>query len=48
MNRLLAAILLSAMTAFASDLPNKKYLDLANIKIMVSAAEAKAKELNVP
>jgi len=45
--RLLAAILLTAVTAFASDLPNKKYLDLANIKIMVAAAEAKAKELNV-
>ena len=47
MNRLLAAILLTAVTAFASELPSKKYLDLANIKIMVSAAEAKAKELNV-
>ena len=47
MNRLLAAILLTAVTAFASELPNKKYLDLANIKIMVAAAEAKAKELNV-
>lgn len=47
MNRLLAAILLPAMVAFAGDLPSKKYLDLANIKIMVSAAEAKAKELNV-
>jgi len=46
-NRLLAAILLSAVTAFASDLPTKKYLDLTNIKTMVSAAEAKAKELNV-
>jgi glc operon protein GlcG len=45
--RVLAAILLSAATAFANDLPNKKYLDLAHIKIMVSAAEAKAKELNV-
>jgi len=45
--RLLAAILLPAMTAFANDLPNKKYLDLDHIKIMVSAAEAKAKELNV-
>jgi glc operon protein GlcG len=44
--RLLAAILLPAM-AFASELPSKKYLDLANIKIMVAAAEAKAKELNV-
>ena len=47
MNRLLAAILLSAVTAFASDLPTKKYLDLAHIKTMVSAAEAKANELNV-
>ena len=47
MNRLSAAILLTSVTAFASDLPSKKYLDLANIKIMVSAAEAKAKELNV-
>jgi glc operon protein GlcG len=46
-NRLFAAILLSAVTTFAADLPNKKYLDLANIKTMVSAAEAKAKELNV-
>ena len=47
MNRLLAAILLTSVTAFASELPNKKYLDLANIKTMVAAAEAKAKELNV-
>ena len=47
MYRVLAAILLSAATAFANDLPSKKYLDLAHIKIMVSAAEAKAKELNV-
>jgi glc operon protein GlcG len=46
-NRLLAAILLPAMAAFANDLPSKKYLDLANIRIMVSAAEAKAKVLNV-
>jgi len=46
--RVLAAILLTATTTvFANDLPNKKYLDLAHIKIMVSAAEAKAKELNV-
>ena len=48
MYRVLAAILLSATTTvFANDLPNKKYLDLAHIKVMVSAAEAKAKELNV-
>jgi len=46
--RVLAAILLTATTTvFANDLPNKKYLDLAHIKVMVSAAEAKAKELNV-
>ena len=47
MYRLLAAILLSAVTAVPGDLPNKKYLDLDHIKIMVSAAETKAKELNV-
>lgn len=47
MIRLLAAILLPAMAAFASDLPSKKYLDLNNIKVMVAAAEAKAKELHV-
>ena len=35
------------MAASAADLPSKKYLDLANIKVMVAAAEAKAKELNV-
>jgi glc operon protein GlcG len=46
-NRLLAGILLAAVPAFASDLPNRKYLDLDHIKIMVAAAEAKAKELNV-
>src|ERR1700756_1566001 len=45
-NRFLAAILLPAMT-FASELPSKKYLNLATIKTMVAAAEAKAKELNV-
>lgn len=47
MNRLLAAVLLPTMAAFAGDLPSKKYLDLTNIKTMVAAAEAKAKELNV-
>lgn len=47
MFRLMASILLPAMATFASDLPSKKYLDLASIKIMVAAAEAKAKELNV-
>jgi glc operon protein GlcG len=47
MHKLLAGILIPALTMFASDLPSKKYLNLANIKIMVAAAEAKAKELNV-
>ena len=47
MRRILAAILLTSVTAFASELPNKKYLDLDHIKIMVAAAETKAKEMNV-
>jgi glc operon protein GlcG len=32
---------------YAADLPSKPYLDLAAIKTMVAASEAKAKELNV-
>src|SRR5215469_7988483 len=47
MFKLLTAVLISASTLYASDLPSKKYLDLAAIKVMVAAAEAKAKELNV-
>ena len=47
MFKLLAAILVPVMTMYASDLPSRKYLDLAAIKTMVSASEAKAKELNV-
>jgi glc operon protein GlcG len=47
MLKLLAVILIPVMTMFASDLPSKKYLNLATIKTMVAAAEAKAKELNV-
>jgi glc operon protein GlcG len=47
MHKLLAVVLLPVMTMFASDLPSKKYLNLAIIKIMVAATEAKAKELNV-
>src|SRR6201992_3664364 len=43
----LVALLLAPLMAFASDLPNKKYLDLAAVKIMVAASEAKEKELNV-
>src|SRR4051812_20858431 len=34
-------------TAYAAELPSKKYLNLAAIKTMVAGAEAKAKELNV-
>src|SRR5215813_9135788 len=45
--RLLAVLLISAMTMFASDLPSKKYLNLSAVKTMVAAAEAKAIELNV-
>lgn len=47
MLKLLAVILLPVMTMSAADLPSKKYLDLPAIKIMVAAAEVKAKELNV-
>ena len=47
MFRLLAVMLIPAMTMYASDLPSKKYLNLAAIKTMVAASEAKAKELNV-
>jgi glc operon protein GlcG len=47
MRKLLAVVLLPVMTMFASDLPTKKYLNLAAVKTMVAAAEAKAKELNV-
>jgi len=47
MFKLLAAMLIPALTMYGSDLPTKKYLDLNAIKLMVAAAEAKAKELNV-
>jgi glc operon protein GlcG len=45
--KMLAAILIPAMTMSAADLPSRKYLNLAAIKTMVAASEAKAKELNV-
>jgi len=45
--KLFALMLVSAITAQAGDLPTKKYIDLAAIKTMVAASEAKAKELNV-
>jgi glc operon protein GlcG len=47
MFKLLAVTLILIGTVHAGDLPSKKYLDLAAIKTMVAAAEAKAKELNV-
>ena len=47
MFKLLAVMLIFVTTMSASDLPSKKYLDLATIKTMVAASEAKAKELNV-
>src|SRR5271156_7047008 len=47
MLKLLALMLLPVMTINASDLPSRKYLNLAAIKTMVAASEAKAKELNV-
>ena len=47
MLKVLAVMLIPALAMFASDLPSKKYLNLATIKIMVAAAEAKAKDLNV-
>ena len=47
MLKLLAVVLIPAMTISAADLPSRKYLNLAAIKTMVAASEAKAKELNV-
>jgi glc operon protein GlcG len=47
MLKVLAAFLLSAMPVMAADLPSKQYLNLAAIKTMIVASEAKAKELNV-
>ena len=47
MFKLVAMVLVPAMTMSAADLPSKKYLNMAAIKTMVAASEAKAKELNV-
>jgi glc operon protein GlcG len=47
MLKLMAMLLVPAMTLSAADLPTKKYLNLPAIKTMVAASEAKAKELNV-
>src|SRR6202041_1762250 len=43
----LVAVLLAPLMAFASAPPSRKYLNLAAIKTMVAASEAKAKEMNV-
>ena len=47
MFKLVAVLLAPMMAMYATDLPSKKYLNLAAIKTMVAASEAKAKELNV-
>jgi glc operon protein GlcG len=47
MLKLLPVTLLLAVNLYAADLPSRKYLNLAAIKTMVAASEAKAKELNV-
>jgi glc operon protein GlcG len=47
MFKLFAVMLLPLMATYGSDLPSRKYLNLAAIKTMVAASEAKAQELNV-
>ena len=47
MLKLLCVMLCLLTSLSATDLPSKKYIDLAAIKAMVAGAEAKAKELNV-
>jgi glc operon protein GlcG len=47
MFKLLFATLAFCVTAFAADLPSKKYLNLAAIKTMVAAAEAEAQKRHV-
>jgi len=42
-----AVMLVLVGTMYANDLPSKKYLNLAAIKTMVAAAEAKSAELKV-
>ena len=44
---LFAMLAFFAATAFAADLPTKKYLNLAAIKTMVAAAEAEAQKRHV-
>ena len=47
MLKLLAVILALSATTLSADLPSKKYLTLEAIKKMITASEAKARELNV-
>lgn len=47
MFKLLFVTLAFAFTAVATDLPSKKYINLAAIKTMVAGAEAEAKKQNV-
>jgi glc operon protein GlcG len=47
MLKLLAVMLIPAMSVWSAELPSKKYLSFAAMKTMVAASEAKAKELNV-
>jgi glc operon protein GlcG len=47
MPKLLAVALFLSIIAVGAELPSKKYLNLAAIKTMVAAAEAKAQELHV-
>ena len=47
MFKVFVVMLISVVFVFAADLPSKKYLNLAAIKTMVAASEAKARELNV-
>jgi len=47
MPKLIVLLLSAALLAAAVDLPSKKYLNLAALKTMVSAAEAEAQKRNV-
>jgi glc operon protein GlcG len=47
MSKWMVMLLALTMGAQAADLPTKKYLNMAAIKTMVAASEAKAKEMNV-
>lgn len=47
MLKVVVAMLTLLATAYSTELPSKKYINLAAIKTMVAAAEAEAKKLNV-